>query len=30
VVNVTRAVMRGESLNALADQRESFVERHSV
>jgi len=30
VVNVRRAVMRGESLNALADQRESFIERLPV
>jgi hypothetical protein len=30
VVNVRRAVMRGESLKAFPDQRESFVERLAV
>lgn len=30
VVNVGRVVMCGESLDALANQPESFIERHSV
>ena len=30
VINVSSAVMRGESLDSLPDQPQSFIERHSV